>query len=104
MSTDEKTEMESRHSNRLPVHPSKHFPIARTIRANNGNPIPAQERSDGRAFACAQILEIQIAHHSRGVDDGHRNSRFLRRRVEVRQTLPARAEELHPANRCQPCY
>ena len=74
---------------RLPIHPFKPLPLARSIRVHDDDPILAKARGDRRAFAGAQVLEVQVAHQARRMDDGHYDPRVLGCGIQLRQARAA---------------
>jgi len=53
---------------------------------------------DGRAFAGAQVFEVQVADEAGGVDDGHSDARFLRGRIQAGHAGAASAKVFHAAD------
>src|SRR5690349_21713892 len=88
-------------SNGLVVNPLKHLSRTGAIRVHDRDPIFAKAGRHGCTLACSQISEIQIAHHSRRVNDRDRYSSLFSRGVDPGQTLAAGAEEFHSTNRSQ---
>src|ERR1043166_6541465 len=88
-------------SNRLFVNPLKNLSRPGPIRIHNCDPILAKTGGYRRALACSQVFEIQIAHHSRRMDDRDRNSSLFGRGIDSSQALAAGAKEFHSTNRSQ---
>ena len=91
-----------RGSERLFVDSVEDLIRASAVWVDDRDAVGSEPGGDRRALALLQVLEIEIPHPPRGMNDPHHDPGLLSRRVNLRDAPAVRSKEFHPADSRQP--